>query len=123
LAADPRDIVFTGIHRNAATGAVDVLGVWPIQSRTDELVELLADKYPGLFRAFKTTRKAEEDFVWDTSNMIAEFDGYAISHAIKCISAEEGRPVSVMTEAFACLLLGLKANGSSAAELAALLPE
>lgn len=122
LAVDRRDIVFTGIHRNADSGAVDVLGFWPTEARSDELVDLLTDKYPDIRGAFETKRRAEEDFVWDTTNLVVDFDGLAISRAIKKLSEEQGKPASLIPEAFVCLLRALEVTGNSTAELAALAP-
>lgn len=119
VSAEPGDITFTGIHLNAATGATDVLGVWPIQCRTEELVDLLAHKNPGLAIAFKTTKKADERFVWDTSNMIVEFHDLAISTAIRHISKEEGQSSPLITEALVCLMRALEVKGSSTNELMA----
>lgn len=115
--AEPGEIAFTGIHLNAATGATDVLGVWPIQSRTEELVGLLADRFPGLVTAFHTTKKAEESFVWDTSNMIVDFNDLAISTAIRHISKEEGHSSAMMPEALVCLMRALEVKGKSTTEL------
>lgn len=122
LAVDRRDIIFTGIHRNAASGAVDVLGFWPTEARTDELVDLLSDKYPDIRGAFETKKRTDEDFVWDTTNLIVDFDGPAISRAIKQLSEEQRKPASLIPEAFVCLLRALQVTGSPTAELAALSP-
>jgi hypothetical protein len=78
-----------------------------------------------------TTKEAVEDFVWDTSNMIVDFNSGAILQSIKEIAgsaaasagaqpdviAEQARRVPLMPEAFICLLLALETFGHSTAEL------
>lgn len=118
LTYDHREIVFTGLHRNANTGAIDILGAWPTEAKTSELVELLADKYPGIKKVFETTIRTEEPFVWDATNLIVDFNGPAISQALKEIGAKEGKPSILIPEGFMCLLLGLEATGYSTSELA-----
>jgi hypothetical protein len=110
LAADPREIIFTGLHRNTETGATDILGFWEIEAKTDELVELLAEKYPGIKKAFETTKRAVEPFVWDSTNLIVDFDGPAISQALE--------EITMIPEAFTCLQLSLEATGYPNLELA-----
>jgi hypothetical protein len=119
LPADPSEILFTGIHRNTVTGAIDVLGVWPTELRTEKLAKLITDKYPGLGTEFETTERADEDFVWGTKNLIVDFNTHAISQAIKNIGISEGRPAHLIPEAFASLVLALKATGNPVGELMA----
>ncbi|WP_143046671.1 hypothetical protein [Bradyrhizobium erythrophlei] len=80
---------------------------------------MIADKYPGLATEFETAERAEEDFVWDTKNLIVDFNASAISQAIKNIGERKG-PMLLIPEAFACLVLGLKALENPVGELIAL---
>lgn len=114
LSADPREIIFTGIHRNTHTGAIDILGIWSTEATISELVDLLAKNRRGITKLFSTTRKAEEPFVWDTQNLIVEFQATEISSAFKDANINIS---NLMPEALVCLLLGLEALGQSASEL------
>jgi hypothetical protein len=118
LTADHREITFTGLHCNSATGAIDILGIWQTEAKTSELVDLLAEKYPGLRKVFETTKRTEEPFVWDSKNLIVDFNSVAISQALREIGAREGKLSVLIPEARVALILGLEATGQSTVELA-----
>jgi len=118
LSADSREIAFTGLYLHPTTGGVDILGIWQVEAKTSELVEFLDEKYPGIEKVFETTKRAEEQFVWDSKNLIVDFNGSAISQALKKIGSEEGKPSILIPEARMSLILGLEATGQSASELA-----
>jgi hypothetical protein len=82
IPADPRKIRLTGLHRNSKSGAVDLLGFWEVQIDSEHLAALLADKYPGSTKIFRTTKKAAEQYVWDTKNLIVDLDAGAIRAAL-----------------------------------------
>jgi len=111
LPADPSEIIFTGLHRNKVTGAIDMLGLWKTEATTEELVKFLTKDYPGTKRVFQTARKAEEPFVWDTKNLIVEFESIEISKAMK-----DGN-LNLIPEALACIERGLEVTAQSASGL------
>jgi hypothetical protein len=55
--------------------------------------------------------------------MIVNFDGKAISQAIRQISLDEGQPVVLMPEALMSLLRGLEVVKKPTADLEGLFPE
>lgn len=107
-----QEIIWTGLHYNGYN-SFDMLGFWqaPISSR--ELGELLArhsdveeESYPGAGALFKTKRRiASEPFVWDYLNLIVDFDGDAINHAINTIS-----PAPFAPEALASIIRALEST-------------
>lgn len=114
LTADHREILFTGLHRNIATGSIDILGVWKTEAKTDELVELLTEKYPGITKVFGTTKKAEEPFVWDAKNLIVIFQADEITRGLK---EARSSVYGLIPEGLVSLVLALEANGQSALNL------
>jgi len=108
ISGDPRRIIFTGLHRNKTSGDIDLLAFWPIDDSAERLGKLITEKYPDQrTRIFKTTRRARESYVWDTDNLIIEFDGHIILQALQDegVSLEDFVP-----EALACLELALMAH-------------
>jgi hypothetical protein len=95
LAGDPREIKFTGIHRNKANGANEILGFWMIEETADSLKRLLAEK-------------PEESFVWDATNRLVDFNGPDIARALG-----ENALSNFVPEALTCLLLALESLGRS----------
>jgi hypothetical protein len=63
---------------------------------------------PCCTRVFKTSKKAEEEFVWDTENIIVDFDGNEIAAALK----KAGTGIdTLMPEARVALNLALQVLG------------
>lgn len=105
ILADPRKIRLTGLHRNSKSGAVDLLGFWEVQIDCEHLAALLADKYPGSTKIFRTTKKAVEQYVWDTQNLIVDFDAGAIRAALGGTLC----PTVLMPQGYTALDLALRA--------------
>lgn len=114
LSADHREILFTGLHRNTATGSIDVLGVWKTEAKTDDLVGLLTEKYPGTTKVFGTSKRAEEPFVWDAKNLIVNFQADEIAHALK---EAKSSVYDLIPEGLVSLVLALEVNGRSTPDL------
>jgi hypothetical protein len=108
MPADPREIVITGLHRNTRTGAIDILGYWKTEASTELLVSLLSKKHVGITRVFKTTEKALEAFVWDTNNLIVDFDWVEIDRAL---SQTKATIHHLIPEALICLMLASESLG------------
>ena len=106
---DPSKMCFMALHRNQRTGATDLLGYWKVEISSEQLAELLTDEYPQRkTTVFKTTKEAQEVFVWDTDNIIVDFDGNSISTALKEVNSEID---TLMPEARVALDLALKTLG------------
>jgi len=114
LAAGPLDIRLTGLHRNTQTGSINILGFWKLQDKTDKLVNFITDDYPGTMKVFKTTKKAYEPYVWDSENIIVNFQVSNISKALKKIKS---LGIDLIPECFVALILALEASGQSTSEL------
>lgn len=114
LNADPRGMKFTGLHFSRTSGTAVMLGYWSIEATARELASYLNEKYQRLSLVFDSTIKAKEKYVWDTKNMIVQFDGPAIAeslyHADPSIS---DNPDILMPAARASLILALTAHNKS----------
>lgn len=82
LRGDPRQIYFTGLHRNTKTGAIDLLAYWKIETTSQELAEVIGVGKGTRKGVFRTKNKAIEIYVWDTRNLIVEFSAPAIRDAL-----------------------------------------
>lgn len=111
LRADPRNIVFTGLHRSYTSGTTVLLGYWKIESTRDELAANLSEKYPKAGNVFDTTIDTEEVYVRRAKNLISEFDGYEILKDLKGAEARLSNKVaSLLPAAHTSLLLALSAT-------------
>jgi len=109
IPADNRVITFTGLYHNSATGAIDMLTFWRTEADAEMLVSLLSKKRPNLKAAFRTTKLAQESYVWGTNNLIVGFNGQVIDRALKAIADLQGKPVQLIPEAKMALELALHA--------------
>jgi|GEM_PF-6727953 len=79
---DPRKIVFIGLvalHPNKVAGDMNLLAVWPIESSSVQLHELITGKRsPYKDTIFHTQKRARESYVWDTDNILVKFEGSSI---------------------------------------------
>lgn len=119
MPAEPTDIRFTGLHRNTVTKAIDVLGYWQVEADTDELVRLITRKHPGKRKVFSTSKRAPEAFVWDTGNVVVNFEASDIASLLSQLQFSDDRSTGgfrFMPEAFASLVLALKACGKPMSE-------
>jgi len=104
---NPSNIFFTTLHRNTRTGATDLLGYWKVEISSEELANLLTDKYPKKrTTVFRTTKEAREPFVWYTHNLIVDFDGNKIAAALQKVKFD-----AFMPEAKAAIDLALQMFG------------
>lgn len=120
LRADPRDIVFTGLHRSDTSGTTVLLGYWKIQSTRDELAANLNEKYPKGATVFDTTIDTEEVYVKNAKNLISKFDELDIFNRLK--KAEmllSNREASLLPAAHASLLLALSTEGKPTSRIKA----
>jgi hypothetical protein len=108
IRGDPRRIVFTGLHRNKVSEDIDLLAFWPIDDSAEQVKQLITKKHTDqTTRIFKTTERARESYVWDTDNLLVEFDGSVILQALR----EKGVTLNVFVpEALVCLELALMAR-------------
>jgi len=106
LRGDPRQIYFTGLHRNTNTGAIDLLVYWKIEATSQELAEVIGVGEGTRKGVFRTRRKAIEPYVWDTKNLIVRFDAKTIKETFKAcqIGALDFEPQSLL-----CIELALRA--------------
>jgi hypothetical protein len=102
--ANIEDIVITGLHRNTSSESIDVLGYWRIAATAEQLAELLSENFPGEMKIFETTKRANEPFVWDTSNLIINFNSAIISKTLTQVGVTVQE---LMPEALASMLLAL----------------
>jgi hypothetical protein len=118
ISADPRSIVFTGLHWSNVTGTTGIVGYWQIQASRSELASCLNKKFPGGATVFETTEKANEVYVWDNKNILVEFDGPIIAQALQQAekSLSNNHP-AIVPIARSSLLLALSALGKSTAGL------
>jgi len=106
--ADPRKIVFIGFHRNMVSGDIDILAFWPVDDTAERLKSLITKKRPDKnTRVFRTTEQALEKYVWDTDNLLVEFNGPAILQALQSENLSLG---NLLPEALVCLELALLAQ-------------
>lgn len=108
LRGDPRAMIFTGLHHNTRTQAVDILAYWQVETTSDELIQKLVER--GKVRpetVFDTQRHAIEPYVWDTRNLISAFDSAQLLDAFRhCdIDLLDFEPQSLL-----CLELALRWN-------------
>jgi hypothetical protein len=109
LRCDPRQIHFTGLHRNTHTGAIDLLAYWQIETRSKELAGHIGIGEEKT--VFTTTRRAVESYVWDTRNLIVTFEANPIVEAFAAcgIGVADFEPQSLL-----CVELALRAfNGQT----------
>lgn len=110
LSADERRIQFLGLHRNREYGDIDLCAIWPISNSAKELGSRVATTTSRQrLNSFNTTARARERYVWNTKNIIVEFDGIQIRQALEAngLSLDDMLPESVV-----CLELALRATGS-----------
>ena len=106
--ADPRNIVFRGFHRNIVSGDIDILASWSVDNTAEELKSLITKKRPDKrTRIFRTTEQPLEKYVWDTDNLLVEFNGPAI---LKAFQSENLTLGDLLPEAVVCLELALLAR-------------
>lgn len=105
---DPRKIVFTGLHLNKTSGDIDLLAYWPIENSAEQVQEMITEKHSDKnARIFRTAKRARESYVWDTDNLLVEFNGALIMQAF----AHEGTTIeSLLPESVVCLELALIAH-------------
>jgi hypothetical protein len=107
IAGDPQKITFLGVHRNKINGAIDVLAVWPIADTADHISELITTVNPQKETTFLTVHRATEPYVWDTHNLLVQFDGLTILRSFQRANISLS---DFMPEALVCLELALDAT-------------
>ena len=114
ISADPRSIVFTGLHWSNLTGTAGVIGYWQIQASREELASCLNKKFPAGATVFETTEKANEVYVWDNKNILVKLDGPIIAQALqKAEKSLSNNHPTIAPIARSSLLLALSALGKS----------
>jgi len=107
ISGDPRKIIFIGLHRNQTSGDVDILALWHIENTAKQLIELITHNRVKKEYTFETSIKARESYVWDTDNLLVEFNGPALIQAITKASVTLD---DFLPESLACLELALLAE-------------
>lgn len=106
--ADLKQIRFTGLHRNKASGDIDLCVLWPISNTADEVRALIAQKQRDkVVNPFKTTKLAPEGYVWDTDNLLLKMSGPTIVTVLKQLALSTD---DILPEAFVCIELALLAQ-------------
>lgn len=100
-------IIWTGLHHNKVSGAIDLLGYWRVPMTEGKLGRDLYPKYPGIGKVFKTKKKVPEKQARTYDNLILPFDGSEIAGVLK----KEG--FFLIPEALASLIRALQVRGKS----------
>lgn len=110
IVGDPGKIVFTGLHRNREYGDIDIFALWPVKNTAAEIRELISDNRNSnqQKKRFITTKKAPESYVWDSENLLVEFNGPRI---LGTLQSHHIDLASFAPESLVCLDIVLKTKG------------